>query len=253
MEASRIYKLSMSPEQVEKFQAFFMERSGLVFEGRRVPEMEKAIAKRMIALGISSFDEYYQRIQRGHEGREEINQLAIFLTVGETCFFRTPDQFAALRKYVLPEIIERQRERGKKLRILSAGCSTGEEPYSLGILARQLIPDVDSWNVEIVACDINKDFLATAKAGAYGERKVRLADPVTRGLFFKRLAKNQWMVGDNLREHITWRHFNIISDDYSPLAAGGQFHVVLCRNVLIYFKMDTIKRVIKKLHDIIEP
>src|SRR4030042_1729075 len=128
IDTARIFKLKMTAEEVEKFQAFFMDNSGLVFEGRRIQEMERAIARRMIELGFSSFSDYHGYVSGTREGKDELNDLVISLTVGETQFFPTPDQFAALRKYVLPELIQRQRRNNLELRILSAGCATGEAP-----------------------------------------------------------------------------------------------------------------------------
>ena len=134
MESARIYKLKMSSEEAEKYQVFLMEKSGLALEGRRLAEMERAVATRMIEMGLSSFEEYYSYLTSPGNGKKEISNLVLSLTVGETQLFRTPDQFAALRKYVFPELIEKERKADRELRILSAGCATGEEPYSLNIL-----------------------------------------------------------------------------------------------------------------------
>jgi len=253
MESTLIFKLKMSPEQIEKFQAFFMEKSGLVFEGRRIQEMESAIAQRLITLGISSFDDYYRRLASAPAASEELNHLALTLTVGETHFFRTPDQFAALRKYVLPELIERARPNGQELRLLSAGCATGEEAYTLCMILHELLPDFNAWKITIRACDINREFLAGARDGTYGERRVRLMDPVTRDRFLERRGKNQWAVKDFLARPIEWSHFNLNAEDYSPLSQGELFHLVLCRNVLIYFNLKNLSRVIERLHAIIHP
>jgi chemotaxis protein methyltransferase CheR len=253
MDTARIFKLKMTPEEVEKFQAFFMDNSGLVFEGRRIQEMERALARRMIELGFSSFTDYYAYVTATREGKDELSSLVLSLTVGETQFFRTPDQFAALRKYVLPELIKRQRRRGRELRILSAGCATGEEPYSLDILFNDLLPDPGDWNAAITACDINREFIRAAHEGIYGERKLRLVDPLTRELYFERLAKNRWKVGPTLKKRIEWHHFNITAESFDPIANGRRFHLILCRNVLIYFNLKTIKRVIAKLYDYLEP
>ena len=250
MESSRIHNLRLSPEEIEKFQAFFMERSGLVFEGRRLREMERAIAGRMIELGISSFARYHDFLGR-NEGKEELNQLALSLTVGETHFFRTPDQFAALRKYVLPELIARARAGSRRLLLLSAGCATGEEPYTLFILLSELIPDLANFRITIRACDINKDFLDQAREGIYGERKVKFVDPVTRDRFFHRLGKNRWQVKEEVRRAVEFQHFNLNEPDFSELAKSEQFDLVLCRNVLIYFNMETVKEAIRKFHKII--
>ncbi|HUT55162.1 MAG TPA: CheR family methyltransferase [bacterium] len=253
IDTARIFKLKMTAEEVEKFQAFFMDNSGLVFEGRRIQEMERAIARRMIELGFSSFSAYHDYVSGTREGKDELNDLVISLTVGETQFFRTPDQFAALRKYVLPELIQRQRRNNLELRILSAGCATGEEPYSLDIMLNDLVPDLDSWNASITACDINREFLRAAQESIYSERKLRLVDPVTRELYFERLAKNRWKVGPVLRRRIEWHNFNITADNFAPLAKGARFHLILCRNVLIYFNLKTIKKVIEKLYEHLEP
>lgn len=254
METGKIHKLRMSPEEIEKFQIFLMERSGLVFEGRRIQEMERAVARRLIEIGISSFEEYYVYVTNRKQGAEELYNLAISLTVGETQFFRTPDQFAALRKYVFPELIERQRASGEhELRILSAGCATGEEPYSLCFLLDELIPDIAHWNITIRACDINRNFLEDAQTGIYGERKMRLVDPATRERYFERLAKNRYQVRDALKDRVEWLHFNITSDDYAQLTRATNFHVVLCRNVLIYFNLEIIRNTIGKIYNIINP
>jgi chemotaxis protein methyltransferase CheR len=252
MEPSRIHKLKMDLEQMKSFQSFFMDRSGLVFEGRRISEMESAIAERMIALGFSSFDDYRGFLDSPGDGADELNQLVLALTVGETRFFRTPDQFAALRKYILPELIEQARGQGRELRLLSAGCSTGEEPYTLAILLHQLIPDLAAWQVRIAACDINREYLQSARAGTYSERKLNLVDPATREVYFKRTAKNLWKVTDPLRSMVDWNHFNLNAADFSSLIGPGRFHLVLCRNVLIYFNLPAIERVIAKFHHIVE-
>lgn len=229
-----------------------MDESGLVFEGRRLKEMERAIAGRMIELGVTSFDQYYHLLGR-RDGKEELNQLLLSLTVGETHFFRTPDQFAALRKYVLPELIQRARAGSRRLLLLSAGCATGEEPYTLFIMLSDLIPDLSNFRITIRACDINKDFLDQAREGIYGERKVKFVDPVTQERFFHRLGKNRWQVKDELRRAVEFQHFNLNEPDYSGLAKGEPFDLVLCRNVLIYFNLETVKQVINKFHKVIAP
>lgn len=253
MVGSRIHKLKMDAEQVEKFQNFFMEKSGLVFEGRRIKEMEQAVSERMIEVGMTSFDEYLDHLARQVNGTDELNHLVVSLTVGETQFYRTPEQFAALRKYILPELIEREKAGGRKLRILSAGCATGEEPYTLAILLHELLPDLDSWDIRISACDINRKFLESAKKGVYGKRKIRLVDPVTLGKYFDRKGKTNWLVKDFLKDNIEWSHFNINSESFESLCHEERFDIVLCRNVLIYFKLDNLRKVVNKFHKIIRP
>ncbi|MFO8057400.1 MAG: CheR family methyltransferase [bacterium] len=248
---SHIHNLKMSPREVERFQTLLIERSGLLFEGRRVRELERSIATRMIELGVSSFEEYYSFLSGTDQGEEELNRLVISLTVGETQFFRTPDQFAALRKYILPELLDRKSDE-KKLLFLSAGCSTGEEPYTLAILLRELLSDFDSWKVDIRACDINRDFLEVAREGVYPERKLRLVDPATRQRYFHRIGGNRWQVKDFLKNDVSWFHHNIIADDMARLTDNREAQVLLCRNVLIYFTTEVIQKVIKDFYNRIE-
>ncbi len=248
---SHIHKIEMTPEQLEQFQTLLIERSGLVFEGRRVREMERSVSTRMIELGICSFAEYYDFLSSARKGEDELNRLVISLTVGETQFFRTPDQFASLRKYILPELLDRKSGE-KSLVLVSAGCATGEEPYTLAILLRELLADFDSWKVDILGCDINADFLEHAREGIYSERKLRLVDPATRQKYFQRLSRNRWKVKDILQNDVKWLHYNITANDLAGLTENRKVHLFLCRNVLIYFNQETIQRVISNFYDCIE-
>ncbi len=243
----------MTPEQMERYQLFLMEKSGLVFEGRRLRELERAAAVRMIELGLACFDDYYRYLTTRGRGKEELNNLVLSLTVGETQFFRTPDQFAALRKYAIPELVQRRRGESLEMRLLSIGCATGEEPYSLVILLKELLPDFDDWDISVKACDINREFLEAARVGVYSSRKIKLVDPVTRERYFTRQAKNNWRVKDEIKKAVDFVHFNLIDDDYYLLSRGLPFDVILCRNVLIYFNFDTIRSVIDNLYDLIAP
>ena len=245
-----IYPIRMSLEEAEGFQEFLMESCGLWFEERRLGEMERAVAGRMIALGLGSFEEYYHFLTVHREGREELNRLVVSLTVGETHFYRTPDQFAALEQYILPRLIEARGRTTRRLSLLSAGCATGEEAYSLVMSFYRTAPAPESWDFKVRACDLNRDFLERAEAGVYSERKLRLV-PVEEIRRYFQAEGRRFRVGPPIRRPVEFLHFNLSEEDYSPLARGEIFDLILCRNVLIYFRQEGIKRVVRRLHEIL--
>lgn len=247
---SFIYPLRMRPEEAERFQEFLMESCGLLFDDRRLPDLERAVAGRMIELGHGSFEEYYHFLTVHREGREELNKLVVSLTVGETQFYRTPDQFLALEQYILPRLLAARERTTRRLRFLSAGCATGEEAYSLVMSFQRVAPAPTSWDFRVRACDINRDFLKQAEAGVYSERKLRLVSPEELQKYFRAEGRS-FRVVPELRRQVEFVHFNLSEDDYSPLSAGEIFDLILCRNVLIYFQQDIMKRVVARLHEIL--
>jgi len=245
-----IYSMRMLPEEAERFQEFLMESCGLMFEDRRLADLERAVAGRMIELGHSSFEEYYHFLTVHREGREELNQLVVSLTVGETQFYRTPDQFVALEQYILPRLLEARGATSRRLRVLSAGCATGEEAYSLVMSFHRVAPAPATWDFRVRACDINRDFLERAEAGVYSERKLRLVSAEELRNYFRPEGKH-FRVVPELRRQVEFLHFNLSEEDYSHLAAGEIFDVILCRNVLIYFRQDAMRRVVARLHELL--
>jgi len=245
-----IHQMRMSPDEAEQFQEFLMESCGLWFDARRLHELERAVAGRMIALGHGSFEEYYHFLTVHREGREELNKLVLSLTVGETQFFRTPDQFAALEHYILPRLIEARAGTSRRLRVLSAGCATGEEAYSLVMSFYRIAPAPQTWDFQVQACDLNRDFLERAAAGLYSERKLRLVPAEEVRKYFKAEGP-RLRVGPELRRHVEFLHFNLSEEDYSPLAWGEIFDLIFCRNVLIYFRQEGIQRVVRRLQEIL--
>lgn len=166
-------------------------------------------------------------------------------TVGETYFFRNQAQFDALRSHILPDLIEERRRSGNKhLRLWSAGSATGEEPYSLAMLLRELLPDIETWNITLLATDINENYLEYARKGIYGARSFRSETP-------DRL-KRQWFTPEQdryrlmsiVRNMVVFGLLNLVSDEYPTFASNTMYmDVILCRNVTIYFDRDTTRLV----------
>ena len=172
------------------------------------------------------------------------------ITVGETYFFRNKPQFDALRFQIFPALIaQRRRQNQKYLRVWSAGCATGEEPYSIAMLLRDLLPDWREWSLFILATDINQGMLDTARAGRYRSSSFRMETPPD--------LRQRWFEAHNgiytldplIRQMVTFRPLNLVDGDYPSQATFTVGHdVVLCRNVTIYFNYEQTSSVIGRLH-----
>ncbi|HKX28296.1 MAG TPA: CheR family methyltransferase [Blastocatellia bacterium] len=181
--------------------------------------------------------------------RGRIEVLARHLTVGETYFFRESKTFEILRERLLPELIQARRETSPSLRIWSAGCCTGEEPYSIAILLNQMIPDLAEWKISILATDINLQFLQKAAAGVYGEWSFRGGQQAVRDRYFNKTKEGRYELLPEIKKMVTFRYFNLVEGD---LPVGWDHSTALdfifCRNVLMYFSPEQVKAVINKFH-----
>jgi chemotaxis protein methyltransferase CheR len=164
-------------------------------------------------------------------------------TVPETRFLRQRGWFRQIELAALGPLIKQRRQQGnRRLRLWSAGCASGEEPYTLAMLLRDLIPDAADWRIEILATDINTGALRDAARGIYGARQLRELDPVEIARHFEASGTNRYAVRSELRSMIRFEPFNL-ADDFTHPTIGGPFDLVLCRNVLIYLTPDTQRRV----------
>lgn len=170
------------------------------------------------------------------------------LTTNETFFFRDFQPFEALRKVILPKILE-QRAAQRRLSIWSAACSTGQEPYSLAMLLRENFPQLDQWKVSILATDLSATVLTQARSGSYNQFEVNRGLPAP--LLIKYFAKrgDRWEVKDTLRQWIDFKEMNLVE----PWPIFQPFDIVLIRNVMIYFDVPTKQSILKKIRACIQP
>jgi len=174
--------------------------------------------------------------------------LAAALTVGETYFFRDPQVFRSIEYTLLPAILSRRRESGRHLRIWSAGCSTGEEAYTLAILLSRIIPDIEHWSITLLATDINPHALKKAETGIYGEWSFRGLPVPARERYFRRPGEGKYEVRSEIKEMVTFSFLNLVEDDYPSLLTNtNAMDLILCRNVLMYFTRDAILATMEKL------
>lgn len=231
--------LTSDPDVVDSIVRLIENEAGLHFPEHRRQEIEESIHKAALDSGADDLDEYLRRTEADPRVREE---LAARVTIGETYFMRDLEQFGVLRDVVLPELIA---AHGTDLRIWSAGCSTGEEPYSLAILLAEMGARI-SW--PITATDINRSVLDRATLGTYGEWSFRGVDPALRARYFTPDGK-RFRVRDEVRRKVRFDWLNLATPDYPSLWSGiAGMHLIVCRNVLIYFSPRAIGSVAGRLH-----
>jgi chemotaxis protein methyltransferase CheR len=237
----------LSEVAYERFRLLARERIGLEFTGARRPDLERAVARTVAELRLPSDDALYQLLTASGDGRIAFDRLAAELTVCETHFFRNRPQFEALERHILPELI-RQRRPSRRLRLWSAGCATGEEPYSLAILVRRLLPDLADWDVLILATDVNRDVLARAGRGVFGGWSFREVPADIQRTCFERVG-SQWEILPQIRDLVTFAHLNMVQGGYpAPASNTLDMDLILCRNMLIYFDEQTTQRVVGRLY-----
>jgi len=201
-------------------------------------------ARRCKVIGAQSAREYWDHLT-AHPGRDgELRQLLNELTIGETCLFRSQAQLDALRKVILPELTaDKTRQLTKRLRIWSAGCSTGEEPYTLAItLMEEKAGLLKDWQFEIVATDLNDRSVEIAKAGIYGDYALRNTTHYYKRKYFMPLEGTKFQVRPDVKKFVSFNRLNLLDDSKMLFMKG--FDMILCCNVLIYFDGDSKGRVI---------
>jgi chemotaxis protein methyltransferase CheR len=246
-----------------RFQALIAERSGLHFPDKRRHDLASAVLRGLAESGVASLDEYYRVLTatQSPDGRAAFEQLINFLTVGETHFFRDEAQFNALERAILPERLARAATGPRRLRLWSAGCASGEEPYSLAMVLHDLVLDRGDWDITILACDINRAALLRARDAIYGdwsfrEERARAA----RGRFFSLVPRAgpggapRYRLSPEVREQVVFAPLNLAEDAYPALYNNTvAMDVILCRNVLIYFHEDTVRAVLARLVECLVP
>jgi chemotaxis protein methyltransferase CheR len=206
--------------------------------------LERRLGPRVQALALPDFDAYHRYLLFDPGRAAELEEVADVLTTHETYFFREPLQLRAFSREILPALAE-ARGRERRLRILSAGCSTGEEAYTLAVLVRDSRL-FEGWEVEITGCDISRRCIAQARAGAYGEHAFRMPEASPMRRWF-RLRGGKWVIDDAIRRTVRFHRDNLL--DPGALASVSRLDAIFCRNVMIYFDLGARRRVLRRLHE----
>ncbi len=224
------------------------ERTGLKLDVNRRADIARLVEHLIESEALSSTAELVHRLRSQKVGDALWQDVIHAIVVGETYFFRNEAHFNALRHHVLPALIKERRAAGRRhLRIWSAGCASGEEPYSLAILLHELLDDLDAWSITILATDINLEAIKRARLGRYGKSAFRNETPPEIRVKWFQPKDDRYELLPEIRRMVLFSPLNLAEDDY-PSVTNGTMHIdlIVCRNVTIYFNYETLREVIAR-------
>lgn len=232
--------------------AHVIETTGLAYYEDKDADLARRIERRLYNLSVRDCAAYLECLRDPVRGPAELDELISEITIGETYFFRHREHFDALRDIVIPDLMARNRLRCS-LRVWSAGCADGPEPYSLAILLeREMSPELTGWDVSIVGTDINRRCLARACEGKFEEWALRsTADSVRRECFVN--AGKLWTLNPRYRRRVSFQYHNLVEHHSPPLVNDSMFDLIICRNVLIYFDAESMRQIITRFHTCLAP
>lgn len=237
----------LSPSDLERFCEYLYRRTGMTFGESKRYYVDRRVGERMATTGLSDFAAYFARLR---SDAAELEAVTNAFTVNETYFYREAHQLRALSRSMLPEVVA-GKGPGDKIRIWSSPCSTGEEPYSIAIWLLENWRLVDAYNVEIVGSDIDTQALAQGRAGQYGERALSRMPKEVADLYFEPPQMGERKIIQDLRESVLFTPANLI--DRTSMAVAGEFEVIFCRNVLIYFDDAARRTAAEHLYSALRP
>ncbi|HUB34046.1 MAG TPA: protein-glutamate O-methyltransferase CheR [Bryobacteraceae bacterium] len=230
---------------------FILDYTGLYYFHDKDEDLATRFARRFSARGVATCSTYLKMLRNGSTDGEELDCIVGELTIGETYFFRHREHFDALRDAVFPELLVGNRT-SRRIRVWSAGCATGAEPYSLAILLDLELSDrIAGWEISILATDINTEFLARAREARYRPWSFRETPDSVRSACFEQHS-DTWVLKPEFRRLVSFRQHNL-ADSESFRELGGPFDLILCRNVLMYFGPELIRKAVAAFHDVLMP
>jgi chemotaxis protein methyltransferase CheR len=234
--------IKMSDEEFLVVRDLIYNYSGLYFNEDSKFLLERRLSPRLVHHQLATFHEYYYYLRYDQNREQELSDIMDILTTNETYFFRESFQLKAFTDEIIPEIVSIKSARGDKtLRVWSAGCSTGEEPYTIAMLLLER-PELAGWKIEIVGTDISQRVLHQARKGVYGSSSFRVTEPVYINRYFHEQDGGH-RIADRIRELVTFSRLNLF--EQSRFLFLGKMDIIFCRNVIIYFDLSAKKKVIE--------
>lgn len=235
----RTISKDLSLQEFRRFRDYVQQHAGIYLEEQKLDSLRISIVTRATRLGITDVDEYFELFETSEE---EFKELLNLVTINETSFFRFPQQFEALREHIIPEILDGKPPGSRTLRVWSAGCSTGEEPYTAAITLAESGIEGLGWEPRVMGTDVSTKALGVARRGVYrGKAMANLAPEMLARHFVE--VEDGHRVSDRIRRMVDFGYHNLIKEPY-PLSLMGNWDVVFCRNVTIYFKLESTRRVV---------
>lgn len=245
----RTSEFEFSERDFNTLRRLVSEHTGISLSDQKRDLLYSRLARRLRAKGLASFRDYVELLETDPAG--ELEHFTNAITTNLTSFFREKHHFEYLEKELVPVLLERYKTN-RRLRIWSAGCSTGEEPYSLAITLREAIPDIDGRDIRILATDLDTDVVRTGANGVYRAERIEGLDQARIKRWFQRgkgASEGKVKVTDDLRKLITFRQLNLMHE--WPMR--GPFDVIFCRNVVIYFDKPTQQKLFDRFAEIMRP
>lgn len=236
----------MTPLDYDYLQKMLKERSGLTLSSDKKYLLESRLVPLARRLSVPGIGELVQKLKAGSESL--INDVVEAMTTNETFFFRDKIPFDHFRDSVIPELMAARASR-RRLRIWCAAASTGQEPYSLAMILKDMGPALAGWQVEIIATDLSQEVLEKSKAGLYTQFEVQRGLPIQQLVRHFRQQGTLWQLNADTKAMVQFRHFNLLQD-FAPL---GKFDIIFCRNVLIYFDQPAKTDIFNRLMQVNEP
>jgi chemotaxis protein methyltransferase CheR len=237
----------LTDKQLLRFRDFIYENLGLWFGDSKLPVLQNRLRIRMGKLGVDA-DKYYALI-RSEDDRAEIEKLINVITTNETYFYRCESQMDSFREIILPRMVEEKIAAGNRsLKIWSAGCSTGEEPYTLAMCIFETIPFHSIWDILIYATDLSTDVLNRALEGKYNKRAIERMPADFLKKYFDLRENGLYYVNNAIKKVVDFEYSNLVDAYYDT-----DYDIIFCRNVLIYFRDETKKMILNKFYDALKP
>lgn len=239
---------NITNQEFEQLRVYIYKNYGINLTEKKKTLVMSRLNKVLLEKGFDSYGEYFDYVMNDTSGRA-VTELINRITTNHTFFFREVKHFEFFTAVILPQL-ERDNQRSKDLRIWSAGCSTGDEPYTLSMLMMDYFDkDYSKWDVKVLGTDISRQVLDHARSGLYElEATKEMPDPWVKKYFFPPQSE-MIKIRDEIKSNVVFRRFNLMN----PFPFKKPFHVIFCRNVMIYFDQKTKLKLTKKFYDALEP
>lgn len=233
--------MNMNPGDFDFYKKYLYEKSGLSIGEEKIYLLNARLAPLAKKWGFTSIDEMTKSLRTGLS-KEMSREVVDVMTTNETLFFRDDRPFKYFKMNALPELLK-AREGKKSLRIWSAACSTGQEPFSIAMTLADTIPAIQQWNIDIYATDISETALKKAQLGKFNQFEIQRGLPITMLMKYFVEDGHSWRISDQILKMVRFENFNLLNS----MNALGTFDIIFCRNVLIYFDEPTKKKVLTSL------
>ena len=243
--------VKMNPEEFRLIQEFVNEHFGLVLSEDKAGSLANKLTPRLADLRLGSITDYYYHLKFSQDSKSEHLNFISLLTNNETYFFREDAQLKVLADSILPAIKEnRMRKKDRRIRIISAGCSSGEEAYTLAMILLESGQFLWEWDVQVIGVDIDQAVIAKAEAGIYGGRSVSVTPPQLLERYFRK-EEDGYRVKEVLRRLTSFRQVNLL--EFADHFAEDSIDIIFCRNVVIYFNDTTVRETVEGFAKTLRP